>query len=115
MRISQSFLLPAMTVIWQGYEVSAIQYLLKPMYKDKLFSVMDKLLKGKKPEEKLTFLAEEGVLLLAPSEIWFGEAAGHYCTLYMDQREYPVRHSITELLKMLDGQKTFVRCHRSFS
>lgn len=98
----------------RGYEVSAIQYLLKPMYKDKLFLVMDKLLKGKKPEEKLTFLTEEGVLLLAPSEIWFGEAAGHYGMLYAGQREYPVRHSITELLKMLDGLKTFVRCHRSY-
>lgn len=98
----------------RGYEVSAIQYLLKPMYKDKLFSVMDKLLKGKKPEEKLTFQMEEGVLLLAPSEIWFGEAAKHYCILYVGQREYQVRHSITDLLKMLSRQKSFVRCHRSF-
>lgn len=98
----------------RGYEVSAIQYLLKPMYKDKLFQVMDKLLKGKKPEEKQTFLTEEGILLLAPSEIWYGEAAGHYCSLYVGAREYLVRHSITELLEMLSGQKTFVRCHRSF-
>lgn len=98
----------------RGYEVSAIQYLLKPMYRDKLFSVMDKLSKGKKPEEKLTFQTEEGVLLLAPSEIWFGEAAGHYCILHVAQREYQVRHPITELLRLLGGQKTFVRCHRSF-
>ena len=38
------------TYMARGYEVAAIQYLLKPMYKDKLFVVMDKLLKGRKPE-----------------------------------------------------------------
>lgn len=102
------------TYMARGYEVAAIQYLLKPMYKDKLFAVMDKLLKGKKPEEKLTFQTEEGMLLINPSEIWFGEASGHYCILHTAKGEYQVRHSITDFGKMIDGRKEFVRCHRSF-
>lgn len=102
------------TYMARGYEVAAIQYLLKPMYKDKLFTVMDKLLKGKKTEEKLTFQTEEGVMLSSPSEIWFAEAAGHYCVLHGAKGECRVRHSITDFLKMVSGRKEFVRCHRSF-
>lgn len=98
----------------RGYEVSAIQYLVKPMYKEKLFAVMDKLAKGKKAEEKLVFQTEEGVLLFAPSQIWFAEASGHRCVLHVAGDEYLLRHSITELWKMLEGRKAFVRCHRSF-
>ena len=102
------------TYMARGYEVAAIQYLLKPMYKDKLFVVMDKLLKGRKPEEKFTFQTEEGVLLLGSSEIWFVEAAGHYCILRGAKGEYQIRHSITDLVRMTKGRKEFVRCHRSF-
>lgn len=102
------------TYMAQGYEVSAIQYLLKPLYKEKLFTVLDKLLKSRKPEEKKVFYTEEGTICLAPSEIWFAEAAAHYSIIYTKDREYHLRHSITELLKMLDKQKEFVRCHRSY-
>lgn len=44
----------------QGYEVSAIQYLLKPLHKEKLFGVLDKLQRGQKAEEKLAFRGEDG-------------------------------------------------------
>ena len=56
--------------IAQGYEVSAIQYLLKPMNKEKLFTVLDKLQKGKKAESKIPFQTEDGLLFLIPTEIW---------------------------------------------
>lgn len=102
------------TYMAQGYEVAAIQYLLKPLSKEKLFAVLDRLQRKRKPEEKLTFLTGEGVLLLAPSDIWFAEARGHQCILSTAQGSFQIRHSITELLKMLSGQKGFVRCHRSY-
>ena len=98
----------------RGYEVSAIQYLVKPMYKEKLIAAMDKLARGKKSEEKLIFQTEEGVLLFTPAQIWFAEASGHRCVLHVDRNEYLLRHSITELCKMLEGRREFVRCHRSF-
>ncbi len=102
------------TYMAQGYEVAAIQYLLKPLSKEKLFAVLDRLQRKRKPEEKLTFLTGEGVLLLAPSDIWFAEARGHQCILSTARGSCQIRHSITELLKMLSGQKGFVRCHRSY-
>lgn len=98
----------------QGYEVSAIQYLLKPMYKDKLFAALNKLQKGKKAEAKIPFQTEDGQLFLAPSQIWYVEAAGHYSILHASGGEYQIRHSFTEVLKMLGLQKEFVHCHRSY-
>ena len=102
------------TYMAQGYEVSAIQYLLKPTSREKLFAVMDKLAKGKKAEEKLTFSMDEGLLLLAPSEIWYVEAAGHYCMLHTSCRQYHLHHSLTEMIKILGKLMEFVQCHRSY-
>ena len=98
----------------QGYEVSAMQYLLKPMYKDKLFVVLDKLQRVKKVEPKLPFQTEEGMIFVAPSDIWYVEATGHYSTLHTAEIRHLLRHSFSEMLKRLNGQDSFVQCHRSF-
>lgn len=98
----------------QGYEVSAIQYLLKPLSKEKLFAVLERLKRKKPPEEKLTFQTGEGLLLVTPAKIWFAEAQGHQSILYTDHESYKLRHSITELARLLEGQKEFVRSHRSY-
>lgn len=98
----------------QGYEVSAIQYLLKPMYKDKLFTALDKLRKGKRAETKMPFQTEEGMLFLTPSEIWYVEAVGHCCVMHVSDADHQLRHSFNELIKMLEKQKGFVQCHRSY-
>jgi len=98
----------------QGYEVSAMQYLLKPMYKDKLFTVLDKLKKVKKVETKLPFQTEEGMVFVAPSEIWYVEATGHYSTLHTVEASHLLRHSFSEMLKRLSEQNSYVQCHRSY-
>lgn len=122
----------------QGYEVSAIQYLLKPLNNEKLFQVLERLQKGKRQEEKLVFQTEEAALVLVPSDIWYVEADRHYCILHampgsrygMAARQlehYRLRHSITEVSRMLSGGgqsaaqaagspsgcENFVQCHRS--
>lgn len=102
------------TYMAQGYEVAAIQYLLKPLSKEKLFAVLGRLKRRQKPEEKLKFLTGEGILLLTPSEIWFAEAQGHQSLLFTARGSYQLRHSMTELLKMLGEKKGFVRCHRCY-
>lgn len=98
----------------QGYEVSAMQYLLKPMYKDKLFTVLDRLQKVRNVETKIPFQMEEGMIFLAPSDIWYVEAVGHYCSLYTVERSYLLRHSFSDALKILGKQNSFVQSHRSY-
>lgn len=102
------------TYMAQGYEVSAIQYLLKPMYKDKLFTALDKLKRGRKAEAKIPFQTDDGLLFLAPSDIWFLEAAGHYCILHTADTARQLRSSFTETFKILSPHKTFIHCHRSY-
>lgn len=112
--ISILFITGYETYMAQGYEVAAIQYLLKPLSKEKLFAVLGRLKRRQKPEEKLKFLTGEGILLLTPSEIWFAEAQGHQSLLFTARGSYQLRHSMTELLKMLGEKKGFVRCHRCY-
>lgn len=98
----------------QGYEVSAIQYLLKPMYKEKLFTALDKLQKSRKKEEKMAFQTEEGMLFLPPSAICYLEARGHYSVLHTLEKDYEIRHSFSEMLKKLEKYREFKQCHRSY-
>lgn len=98
----------------QGFEVSALHYLLKPVHKEKLFEVMDKLKIRKKQEEKLLFHTETGPVSLPVSKIWYIEARAHQCILYTEDEEYTLRISIGEIAGQLGERKEFVRCHRSY-
>ncbi len=100
--------------IAQGYEVSALHYLLKPLHKEKLFAVLDRLQRQKKPEERICFQAEEGQLALPLSKIWFVEAEGHQCLLVTGEREYRLRENLSSTAKLLSEKQEFVRTHRSY-
>ena len=98
----------------QGYEVAALQYLLKPLQKEKFFAIMDKLKQKEKPEEKLLFQTDNGVISLAVSKIWYIEANAHQCILYTAEEEHVLHSSIGEMIKDLEKQPAFIRCHRSY-
>lgn len=98
----------------QGYEVSAIHYLLKPVNKEKLFSVLNKLRQTKRTEPRLLFPIEDGKLAVCASDIWYVEAAGHQCELASADRRFRLRQSISEAAQLLEGRKEIVRCHRSY-
>lgn len=101
----------------QGFEVAALHYLLKPLRKEKLFTVLDKLKKmrmRKKQEEKILFRAEEGPLSLPASKIWYIEAMAHQCILYTEDTSHVLCSSIGEMVRPLCGRREFVRCHRSY-
>lgn len=98
----------------QGFEVSALHYLLKPVSREKLFGVLDRLKIKRKQEEKLFFHTEKGPLSLPLSRIWYIEARAHQCVLYTEEEEYTLRASIGEIVRQLGGRKEFVRCHRSY-
>ncbi len=98
----------------QGYEVSALHYLLKPLQKEKLFAVLDKLLRRQAPEEKLFFQTEGGQVVLPVSKIWYVEADGHQCVLVTGERKYRIRDNLSNTVRLFSGKQEFVRSHRSY-
>lgn len=98
----------------QGYEVSALHYLIKPIHKEKFFEILNRLRKRSEPEAKVTFLSAEGILSVSVSRIWYAEAFGHQCVLHMEDREYTLKESIGEVEKKLSGKAEIVKCHRSY-
>lgn len=99
----------------QGYEVAALHYLLKPIRKEKLFSLLDKLKeKNRRQEQRLLFQTEDGPLSLPPSRIWYLEAQAHWCILYTADMAYTLHSPIGELERFLSDQPEILRCHRSY-
>lgn len=97
----------------QGYEVSALHYLMKPVAQDKLFAVLDKAAQNRKKTEKvLLFPVDAEIIRLKLSQICFVEAQAHSVLVVTGQRTVEVRRSISELEQELD--QGFVRCHRSY-
>lgn len=98
----------------QGYEVAALHYLIKPVRKEKLFAVLDRLKEKVRTEEKLLFETDKGVVSLPVSKIWYIEARGHQSILYTADEDYTLHQSISEVLEYVRNKKDFVRCHRSY-
>lgn len=98
----------------QGYEVSALHYLMKPVHREKLFEILDKVKKMGKKEEKLFFQTEKGPVSLPLSKIWYVEARAHQSILYTESEEYILCSSIGDMAQYLGSRREFVRCHRSY-
>ncbi len=98
----------------QGYEVSAADYILKPI---QYFSFAEKLNRAVRQKEKkerhyLSVSVDRGMVKLAIDEIRYIESQGHKITFYTGDEMY-YTHSIT--LKMLEEQLQkfpFYRCNK---
>ena len=97
----------------EGYDVSALQFILKPIQKDKLFSALNRA------EERLVKLrktliidTEAGNRKILLNDIFFLEAFGHTTAVNTENKQYIVPQSIGSIEKLLDD--SFVRCHRSY-
>lgn len=99
--------------IAQGYEVSALHYLMKPVKEEKLFEVLDKAAARRDKKEKTIILKLESESAVVPlREIVSIEAQGHYTLIKTEKSEFRVRLSLSEIEGELDD--SFVKCHRSF-
>lgn len=111
--------------VYEGYEVAALRYLLKPMTEEKLCSLLDELsgtMNGKLP----CFIfstAGESVKLYLKDLLWI-EANGHYLTLHTKEKEYELKKPLSELEQELQEADArieaaqngvrFIHTHRSY-
>lgn len=100
----------------QGYDVSALNYLIKPYKPQELFKALDRAYDFfKRKESEALVLSDEGRIMRIPYyEILYCEIKGHYFTIYtLSMGQFQVKMKMDELLSVLD-RNLFVRCHRSY-
>ena len=97
----------------EGYDVSALHYLMKPVKREKFFEVLNRA---------VTALAEAPQFILLPNgketvrvlgqNILYAESDGHYVVLHLTEDTLRLRMKIPELHTLLG--EDFFRCGRSF-
>lgn len=100
----------------RGYDVGAMQYLLKPVEECRLYGCLDRVEKKRcREEKKLMFTTADQVRIsIAPSRIWYMEAVGHNCRMDMQKECLELRMSFTAAMEALREEPGFMRCHRSY-
>ena len=99
--------------IAEGYEVSALHYLMKPVDRDKLFSVLDRAAANlEKAERRLRVTFERRTDYVPFSKILYLEAQKQYVRIVTEREEYRMKASLAETAAQLD--EFFFSCQRSF-
>ncbi len=99
--------------ISKGYDVSALHYLIKPVEKEKLFSVLTRANENLNKADKFILLSVENESFkVRLKDIIYVEAFGHSSNVVCKNGEYKVKAPISDIFKKLD--KGFAYCHRSY-
>jgi len=101
----------------EAFDVDAMQYLVKPVSKDKFFVLLDNLLKDIDEERKKCILLKiEGRVVKVPlNDIVYCEAQRKMQCLYLvNGSRYIVRMTMAEIYEMLSHYKEFVRIGVAF-
>jgi DNA-binding LytR/AlgR family response regulator len=105
------FLTAIKEYVFEGYEVDALNYLLKPIDKHSLFTSLGKA------KVKIENQASSYLLLnktkVSQKDITYLEALSHYIHVYTVDGMHKVKCSMSQMLKELDNT-IFVQCHRSY-
>lgn len=97
--------------IAEGYEVAALHYLMKPVNRVKLFTVLDRALEKRKQEERCLNLELSGEMVrILFYEIRYLDVRQNYVTVHA-KAEYTIKRSLGEFEKELDDR--FCRVGRS--
>ncbi len=98
--------------IADGYEVSALHYLMKPLDEEKFYETLNRALeKVKRNEKKLLLESSEGLFAVPIYQIVYIEVVKNYITVYAKEN-YTARMTLTDVFEKLDRQ--FFKIGRSY-
>ena len=90
--------------ISEGYEVAALHYLMKPVSREKLLTVLDRALEKRKQEERCLNLEAYGEMVRIPFyEIRYLEVHQNYVTVHA-KVDYTVKRTLGDFEKELDAR-----------
>ena len=97
--------------IAEGYEVAALHYLMKPVNREKLLTVLDRAMEKRKQEERCLNLEAYGEMVRIPFyEIRYLDVHQNYVTVHA-KADYTVKRTLGDFEKELDDR--FCRVGRS--
>ena len=97
--------------IAEGYEVAALHYLMKPVNREKLLTVLDRAMEKRKQEERCLNLEAYGEMVLIPFyEIRYLDVHQNYVTVHA-KADHTVKRTLGDFEKELDDR--FFRVGRS--
>ena len=97
----------------QGYDLSALHYLIKPVFDEKLFEVLDRALKNiRKGGNRVIFTTDGGKKVVTLDAILYAESDSHNMHIVTTDGTFDVRMTISSLAKILGSE--FISTHRSY-
>lgn len=101
---------------YESYGVRALDYLLKPVQKERLYPILDKLLlREQKPTEGLTVKCGTTFVRVLFSQLSYVEVSGKHLYFNMvDGTAHEVFGTLREFEPQLLQRQEFVRCHRAY-
>lgn len=99
--------------VFEGYEVGAYRYLLKPIKKEKLFEIIDHFYVKRYVEKYTIINTHDETIKLLNQDIYYVEAMGHYLNLYTNKTSYTIKMSIKDFYNQLNDE-CFLVSHRSY-
>jgi DNA-binding LytR/AlgR family response regulator len=98
----------------EGYDVSALHYLVKPINEKKLFETLDKAMRNieKESDQILTVTVNRKDIFIPFRDIIYIESSLNYVIIYTLKERHKVKMSLTEIEDKLGGG--FFKCTRSF-
>lgn len=108
------FITAIIDYIQDGYDVDAINYLIKPIKEEKLHKCLDKAVSKIPKEEKIILINVDGqVYRIVQKDITYIEAFAHYIEVNTVNGKYTTKKNISSIEIELDGN-AFMKCHRSY-
>lgn len=97
--------------VYDGYEIEAFRYLLKPVKQEDIQACMERLEKTARGNT-LVFSFKRKKHCIPYHDILYISSCGHYLTIHTKEQDYEWKYLLKNLQPELPNQ--FVRCHRSF-